>query len=172
MVHFDNNDTNNYYYGEYDEESMRATNIKNSLSHINQLIDMAEESKSKISNYYRQIKKLRERMLYLVVIAYIGAGFYAAFIKENYKSFSNYLPSLYTLLSLVIVICALSFALYSFLTQRNNIKKQISIERYILKDILSLVFDIRKMLDLSVPTGSLWIEFKVVDMRLKRLDFY
>ena len=171
MVYFDNDDTN-FYYGEHDEESMRADKIKNSLSHINQLIDMAEESKGKIVNLYKQMKKLRERMLYLVVIAYTGMGFYAAFIKENYNSLSNYLPSLYTILSLVIVVCVLTFALYTFLKQRNDIKNQISIERNILKDILSIVFDIRKILDLSDHTGSLWIEFKIVDMRLKRLEFY
>ncbi|HBR4790566.1 hypothetical protein V6X06_21840 [Klebsiella pneumoniae] len=171
MVHFDNNDTN-YYYGGHDEESMRAYNIKNSLSHINQLIDMAEVSKGKIANLLKQMKKLRERMFYLIVIAYAGIGFYAAFIKENYNSLSDYLPSLYTLLSLVIAACALTFALYAFLKQRNEIKKQISIERRILKDILSIVFDIRKILDLSDPTGSLWIDLKIVDMRLKRLEFY
>ncbi|MBZ6783839.1 MULTISPECIES: hypothetical protein [Klebsiella pneumoniae complex] len=171
MVHFDNNDTN-YYYGEHDEESMRAYNIKNSLSHINQLIDMAEVSKGKIANLFKQMKKLRERMFYLIVIAYAGIGFYAAFIKENYNSLSDYLPSLYTLLSLVIAACALTFALYAFLKQRNEIKKQITIERRILKDILSIVFDIRKILDLSDPTGSLWIDLKIVDMRLKRLEFY
>lgn len=170
MVHFDNNDTN--YYGEHDEESMRAYNIKNSLSHINQLIDMAEVSKGKIANLFKQMKKLRERMFYLIVIAYAGIGFYAAFIKENYNSLSDYLPSLYTLLSLVIAACALTFALYAFLKQRNEIKKQITIERRILKDILSIVFDIRKILDLSDPTGSLWIDLKIVDMRLKRLEFY
>ena len=172
MVHFDNNDINDYFNGEYDEESMRATNIKSSLSHINQLIDMAEESNGKIANLYKQMKKSGERMFYLIAIAYAGAGFYAAFITEHYKSFSNYSPSLYTALSVVIVICALTFYFYAFLKQRNNIKKQISIERYILKDILSLVFDIRKILNCSVPTDSLWIEFKLVDMRLKRLDFY
>lgn len=172
MVHFDNNDINNYYYGEFDEESMRSNDIKNSLSHINQLINMAEESKGKMANFYKQLKQLRERMFYLLVIVYIGAGFYAVFIKENYKSFSNYLPSSYALLTLLIIICVLTFALYAFLKQRNHIKKQIFIERHILKDILSLVFDIRKMLDSSAPIGSLWIELKIVDMRLKRLDFY
>ena len=171
MVHFDNNDTN-YYYGKHDEESMRAYNIKNSLSHINQLIDMAEASKGKIANLLNQIKKLRERMFYLTVIAYTGVGFYAAFIKENYNSLSDYLPSLYTILSLAIAACALMFALYTFLKQRNDIRKQILIERHILKDILSIVFDIRKILDLSDPTGSLWIDLKIVDMRLKRLEFY
>lgn len=172
MVHFDNNDINDYYHGAYDGKSMRATNIKSSISHINQLIDMAEESNDKITNLYKQMKKSRERILCFIVIAYIGAGFYAAYITEHYKSFSNYSPSLYTVLSVVIVICALTFSVYAFLKQRGNIKRQISIERYILKDILSLVFDIRKILNRSVPTDSLWIEFKFVDMRLKRLDFH
>ena len=72
----------------------------------------------------------------------------------------------------MIAACVLTFALYTFLKQRNEIKKQISIERRILKDILSIVFDIRKILDLSDPTGSLWIDLQIVDMRLKRLEFY
>ncbi len=170
MVHFDNNGTNNHHQGEYDEESIRVTNIKNSLSHINQLIDMAEESKVKIVDLHKQMNKLSERLIYLILIIFSGMGFYAVLSKENYNSFSNY--SLYTLILLVIVISVLTFALYTFLKQRSYIRIQISIERYILKDILGIVFDIRKMLDLSIPTGSLWIEFKVVDMKLKRLDFY
>lgn len=173
MVHTDKNESEkNYYNSGFSNKSMYTVNIKDSLSHINQLIDMAEESKRKILNLHNQLKKLRTRMFFLIAISYIGIGFFAAFVKEQYSSFTNYLPSLYTLLTLIIFVSIIIISLFAYIKQRNDIKKQITVERYILKDILSIVFDIRKILDLSDPTGSLWIEFKVVDMRLKRLDFY
>ncbi|MGN8012597.1 hypothetical protein [Enterobacter sp. 22325] len=174
MVHIDNNDTESYYYDDEfgKKSSMYSVNIKDSLSHINQLIDMAEESKKKIVDLSKQLKKFRLRMLGLIAIVYIGMGFFAAYINEQFGSLTNYIPSLYTIVSLIITVCILAISLYVFSKQRSDIRKRIAVERYILKDILSIVFDIRKILDLSDPTGSLWIEFKIVDMRLKRLDFY
>jgi membrane protein insertase Oxa1/YidC/SpoIIIJ len=172
MGDFDTKKSGNPYSSFGNNSSfMRPVNVHDSLSHINQLIDMAEESKNKITNLYKQLKKMRERMLILIAFAYICIGFFVAFISEQYKSLSN-LPSSYTILTLVIVILILAFALFTYRNQRSAIRLQIAMERGILKDILGLVFDIRKLLDISAPTGSLWLEFKVVDMRLRRLEFY
>lgn len=141
------------------------------FKHLNILIEMAESSHNKINGFNKELKKLRKRTLTIILIAYALIGILLTYTKERFIFITLEIPYSYIILTAVIIAGVIVYILFNFQFQRKDLKLEIEVEQRILKDILELSFDIKKIIGSETMTHDAWIAYQVLEMRLRRLNF-
>ncbi|RSB30802.1 hypothetical protein [Enterobacter cloacae] len=141
------------------------------FQHLDMLIQMAESSHGKINALNKAIRKLQKRNLTIILIAYAMLGIMLTYTKEKFILITINTPFSYMLITTVIVIAALLYILINYTMQKKEIKTDIEVERRILKDILELSFDIKKTLINTSLSNDEWMSLRIIEMRLRRLEF-
>ncbi|HGH3375888.1 TPA: hypothetical protein ACJILP_000568 [Enterobacter ludwigii] len=159
------------YYQKDDDLVYSDLSPNSAFKHLNVLIEMAESSHSKINRLNKELKKLRKRTLTTLLIAYALIGVLLTYTKEKFIFITLDVPFSYIVLTGIIIIGALLYILFNFKLQRKDLKVEIEVEQRILKDILELSFDIKKILGSEVMTHDAWVAYQVLEMRLRRLNF-
>ncbi|HIE4545013.1 TPA: hypothetical protein ACXNIS_003211 [Providencia rettgeri] len=123
------------------------------------LIDLATSMQDSISKKRYEIKKILYISMAIMYIVIASIFFFTYFITTTPKLITTY----------IIFVSFIFITLAPIFYRIKTLRKEISIEMYMMKDIMEIIFNLRKIFPRNTISK---IDITILDLKLRRLKFY